>query len=181
MFQNHQWRHTWLTNSFAHSQHALIADWLETVRSEIFAWKTASKMQRNSVSKQEPPNKSYEHYDKTDWILQKLQIYTYKIDVTYWIMLYITRSSAIAEGLRDASCQLKSCQLPRNSAETNLRQVLTKSKLWSWRVKVGRCACALNRDAFESLSLSYRCHKQTDDGRVVHINCIPTTCCGEIF
>jgi len=28
--------------------------------------------------------------------------------------------------------------------------------------------CALNRDAFESLSLSYRCHKQTDDGRVVY-------------
>ena len=29
-----------------------------------------------------------------------------------------TRSSAITEGLHDASCQLKSCQLPRNSAET---------------------------------------------------------------
>jgi len=29
-----------------------------------------------------------------------------------------TRNSAIAEGRRDASCQLKSCQLPRNSAET---------------------------------------------------------------
>ena len=29
-----------------------------------------------------------------------------------------SRSSAIAEGPRDASCQLKSCQLPRNSAET---------------------------------------------------------------
>ena len=29
-----------------------------------------------------------------------------------------TRSSAIAEGPRDASCQLKSCQLPRNKAET---------------------------------------------------------------
>ena len=35
------------------------------------------------------------------------------------------------EGPRDASCQLKSCQLPRNSAETlvGLRQVLNKSKL----------------------------------------------------
>ena len=41
--------------------------------------------------------------------------------------------------------------------------------------------CALNRDAVESLSLSYRCHKQTDDGRVVYITCIPTTCGGEIF
>ena len=29
-----------------------------------------------------------------------------------------TRSSVIAEGPRDASCQLKSCQLSRNSAET---------------------------------------------------------------
>ena len=29
-----------------------------------------------------------------------------------------TRSSAIAEGPRDASCELKSYQLPRNSAET---------------------------------------------------------------
>jgi len=32
--------------------------------------------------------------------------------------LVITRSSAIAEGPRDASRQLQSCQLPRNSAET---------------------------------------------------------------
>ena len=31
---------------------------------------------------------------------------------------YTTRSSAIAEGPRDALCQLKSCQLPRNSTET---------------------------------------------------------------
>jgi len=31
---------------------------------------------------------------------------------------FSTRSSAITEGPRDASCQLKSCQLPRNSAET---------------------------------------------------------------
>ena len=26
-----------------------------------------------------------------------------------------------------------------------------------------------------------RCHKQTDDARIVYITCIPTTCCGEIF
>jgi len=30
----------------------------------------------------------------------------------------LTRSSAIAEGPRDAPCRLKSCQLPRNSAAT---------------------------------------------------------------
>ena len=31
------------------------------------------------------------------------------------------------------------------------------------------------------LSLSHRCHKQTNDGRVVYITCILTTCYGEIF
>ena len=34
---------------------------------------------------------------------------------------------------------------------------------------------------FESLQLSYRCHKQTGHGRVVDITNIPTTCCGKIF
>jgi len=40
---------------------------------------------------------------------------------TTWIRRYQkgTKSSAIAEGPRDASCQLKSCQLPRNSVETS--------------------------------------------------------------
>ena len=32
---------------------------------------------------------------------------------------------AIAEGPRDASCQLKSCQLPRNSAETTCTTTTT--------------------------------------------------------
>ena len=50
-----------------------------------------------------------------------------------------TRSSAIAEGPRGASCQLKSCQLPRNSAETIIRQVLTKSMVWSWRFSRRQC------------------------------------------
>jgi len=40
--------------------------------------------------------------------------------------------------------------------------------------------CALNHDATELLSLPQMCHKQTDDGPLVDITCIPTTCCGEI-
>jgi len=63
-----------------------------------------------------------------------------------------------------------------------VRQVLNISKLWSWRVKVGRCVMNMRTQPWrESLSLSYTCHKQTDDGRVMYITCIPTTCCGEIF
>ena len=37
------------------------------------------------------------------------------------ITIDVTRSSAIAEGPRDASCQLKSCQLPHNSVETTCK------------------------------------------------------------
>jgi len=43
----------------------------------------------------------------------------------------VTRSSAIAEVPRDASCQLKSCQLPRNSAETTYTT--------SWRFSRRQC------------------------------------------
>jgi len=46
--------------------------------------------------------------------MQKLAHIVYTGDIA----LYVTRNSAIAEGPRDASCQLKSCQLSRNSAET---------------------------------------------------------------
>jgi len=57
---------------------------------------------------------------------KKLYIFQHTISLE----LFTTRSSAIAEGPRNASCQLKSCQLPRNSAETILVwQVLNKSKL----------------------------------------------------
>ena len=39
--------------------------------------------------------------------------------IAFWVLrAEVTRSSAIAEGPHDASCQLKFCQLPRNSAET---------------------------------------------------------------
>ena len=39
-------------------------------------------------------------------------------DANFCRVTECTKSSAIAEGPRDASCQLKSCQLPRNSAAT---------------------------------------------------------------
>jgi len=62
-------------------------------------------------------------------------------------------------------------------------QVLNKSKLWSRRVKVGRCVIKMCTQPWRLrvAFIVYRCHKQTDDGRVVYITCIPTTCCGEIF
>jgi len=51
----------------------------------------------------------------------------YKTDRHRPTVRTMTRSAAIVEGQRDASCQLKSCQLPRNSAETTcIRQVLNQ-------------------------------------------------------
>ena len=81
-----------------------------------------------------------------------------------------TRSSAIALGPRvRASCQLKSCQLPRNSAETTCTtspEQIEVMKLdgYSRRQCVINMCCALNHTAIESLPSSYRCHKQTDYG-----------------
>ena len=49
----------------------------------------------------------------------RMQVQWVKIGDFRQITGYIsTRSLAVAEWPRDASCQLKSCQLPRNSAET---------------------------------------------------------------
>ena len=78
-----------------------------------------------------------------------------------------TRSSAIAEGPRDASCQLKSCQLPRNSAETTY--TTSPDQIDGMMLEIQSEAtrdrqCALNHDTTESLSLSQMCHKQTDHG-----------------
>ena len=44
----------------------------------------------------------------------------------------MTRSSAVAEGPRDASCQLKSCQLPRNSAETTCTTSPEQIEVMKW-------------------------------------------------
>jgi len=47
----------------------------------------------------------------------------------------LTRSSAIAEGPRDASCQLKSCQLPCNSAETTCTTSPQQSEVMKLRLR----------------------------------------------
>ena len=49
---------------------------------------------------------------------QNRTVLNWECQVTQDLCVGGTRSSAIAEGPRDASCQFKSCQLPRNSAET---------------------------------------------------------------
>jgi len=52
-----------------------------------------------------------EQLDESSWVLVWRLSYTYLTvtDKDVWVPL--TRSSAIAEGPRDAPCQLKSCQL----------------------------------------------------------------------
>ena len=63
---------------------------------------------------------------------------------------------------RDRAMRRVNWNLANWNATVQKRQVLNKSTLLTWTVKLGRCVktCALNSDAFESLSLSYRCHKQ---------------------
>jgi len=95
----------------------------------------------------------------------------------------VTRSSAIAEGPRDALCQLKSCQLPGSSAETTCTTSPEQIEVMKLE---GYSGLMCNKHVHSTVTRSsrfycLRCHKQTDDGRVVYITCIPMTCCGEIF
>jgi len=96
----------------------------------------------------------------------------------------LTRSSAIAEGPRDASCQLKSCQLPGNNAETTF----TKSPEEIEVMKLeGYSGTMCNKHVHSTVTRSSRFHcpigviNKPFTDRVVDITCIPTTCCGEIF
>ena len=103
---------------------------------------------------------------------------------TPWLHRVSTRSSAIAEGPRDASCQLKSCQLPRNSAETPCATSPEQIEVMKLE---GYSGPMCNKHVHSIITRSSRFHcligvinKPTTD-RVVDITCIPTTCCGEIF
>ena len=91
-----------------------------------------------------------------------------------------TRSSAIAEGRRDASCQLKSCQLSRNSAETTCTTSPEEIEVMKLE---GYCGPMCNKHVHSTTTRSSRFHcligvinKPTTD-EFVDITCIPTTCC----
>jgi len=96
----------------------------------------------------------------------------------------VTRSSAIAEGPCDVSCQLKPCQLPRNSAETTCTTSPEQIKVMKLE---GYSGLMCNKHVHSTMMWSSLFHyligvinKPTTD-QVVDITCIPKTCCGEIF
>ena len=104
--------------------------------------------------------------------MQKLAHIVYTGDIA----LYVTRNSAIAEGPRDASCQLKSCQLPRNSAETTYTtspDQMTKSMVRSWRFSRRQCVIdnvysTMTRSS--RLPLSHVINKPTTLSFVYHLS-----------
>ena len=109
----------------------------------------------------------------TAWVLKK-----------FHAKLHQTSSSAIAEGPRDASCQLKFCQLPRNSAETTSTTSPEQIEVMKLEGYSGPM-CIKHVHSTMTWSSRFHCligviNKPTTD-RVVDITCIPTTCCGEIF
>ena len=95
-----------------------------------------------------------------------------------------TTSSAVADGPRDPSCQLKSRQLPRNSAETTCTtspEQIEVMKLEGYRGPM------CNKHVHSTMTRSSRFHcligvinKPTTD-ELWNITSLPTTCCGEIF
>jgi len=93
-----------------------------------------------------------------------------------------TRISAIAEGPRDASCQLKSCQLPCTQQCSNYLY----DKSWTMKLK-GYSGPMCNKHVHSTVTRSSRFHcligvmNKPTTVELCISPCIPTTCCGEIF
>ena len=85
-------------------------------------------------------------YDDKNYEIRQVRVGWDRETLTnYWTQpaASLTRSSAIAEGSRDASSQLKSCQLPRNSAETTCTtspepSISCRSVVANWPVRQNR-------------------------------------------
>jgi len=89
-----------------------------------------------------------------------------------------------SEGPRDTSCQLKSCQLLCNSAQTTCTTSPEQIEVMKLE---GYSGTMCNKHVRLTMTRSSRFYcpigvinKPTTD-RVMDITCIPTTCCGEIF
>ena len=95
-----------------------------------------------------------------------------------------TRSSAIDEGNLYASCQLTSCQLPRNSAETTCTTIPEQIEVMKLE---GYSGTMSNKHVHSTIMRSSRFHcpigviNKPTTVELYIITCIPTTCCGEIF
>jgi len=85
--------------------------------------------------------------------------------------------------MRRVSC-LKSCQLPRNSAETTCTTSPEQTEVMKLEDYRGPMC---NKHVHSTMMQSSRFHcligviNKPTTNRVVDITCIPTTCCGEIF
>ena len=71
-----------------------------------------------------------------------------------------TRSLAIAEGSRDASCQLKSCQLPCNSAETTCTTIPEQIEIMKLE---GYSGTMCNKQVHSTMTRSSRFHCPVGD------------------
>jgi len=121
---------------------------------------------------------NYHHTEITENTISALQL-------AFTLSFNKTRRSVIAEGPRDESCQLKSCQLPHISAET----ICTTSPEEIEVMKLeGYSGPMCNKHVHSTMTQSSRFHCSTgvinntsDHERIVDITCILTTCRGEIF
>jgi len=99
---------------------------------------------------------------------------------------YQTRSLAIADGPRDASCQLKSCQLLRNSVETTCTTSSEQIQVMKLEGYSGRMC---TKYVHSTMTRSSRFHcpvgvinkPTTGELWISPVYPVPTTCCGEIF
>ena len=100
------------------------------------------------------------------------------ISGTSWVSRYQkgTRSSAIADGPRDATCQSNSCQLLHNSVRTTCTTIPEQIEVMELE-RYSRPTYNVHK-ATTHLTVVGVIHKLTVD---VDNTCTPTTCCGEIF
>ena len=117
-------------NNIVYLSHCL-QSWLAQLRSVCFCFITAKFQQtyRPAAFCCAHPKLSNQVGSVLQWMCCPHSKFNFRI-IKYCIKV-ITRSSAIAEGPCDASCQLKFANCHATVQKLLVRQVLNKSKLWS--------------------------------------------------